>query len=97
LQYLHGHLLLDLGQLEAAQAALKRCLFLDSKATMAHFSLALVQKRLCDKVGAQRSFRNVLELCKNRPPDEILPYGDGERVKILAVQAAIELDTLLLS
>jgi chemotaxis protein methyltransferase CheR len=97
LQYLHGHLLMDLGHSEAALAALKRCLFLDSKATMAHFSMALVQKRLSDNAGAKRSFRNVINLCKDRPPDEILQYGDGERVKLLAVQAAAELEALTIS
>jgi chemotaxis protein methyltransferase CheR len=94
LQYLHGHLLMDLGDCHAAVEALKRCLFLDCKATMAHFSLALAQKRIADKTGAQRSFRNVIELCKNQEPDDILPYGDGERVRILAGQAAAELEAL---
>jgi chemotaxis protein methyltransferase CheR len=91
LQYLHGHLLLDIGQLDVALAALKRCLFLDSRVAMAHFTMALVQKRLSDRIGAQRSFRNVIELCKDRPPDELLPFGDGERVKILFIAATAEL------
>ena len=94
LQYLHGHLLLDLNQLDLALAALKRCLYLDPRTAMAHFSLALVQKGLGDRAGAQRSFRNVIDLCKNLPPDELLPYGDGERVKILTVAASAELTAL---
>ncbi|MBU6452607.1 MAG: protein-glutamate O-methyltransferase CheR [Cyanobacteria bacterium REEB67] len=94
LQYLHGHLRLDLGQLDLALTALKRCLFLDSRVAMAHFTMALVQKRLSDRIGAQRSFRNVIELCKDRPPDELLPFGDGERVKILFIAATTELGAL---
>jgi chemotaxis protein methyltransferase CheR len=94
LQYLHGHLLMDLGQSEAALEALKRCLFLDSRATMAHYSLALVQKKLQDRAGAERSFRNVIDLCKNLPADQVLPYGDGERARMLAVQATAELEAL---
>ena len=94
LQYLHGHLLLDLGQLDASLAALKRSLFLEPRTIMAHFTMGHVQKQLGDRVGAKRSFRNVVDLCKNKASDEVLPFGDGERVKILVAAANSELEAL---
>jgi len=94
LQYLHGHLLMDLGQGVEATAALKRCLFLDPRAAMAHFTLALVQKSLKDREGAQKSFRNAIELCKDLPPDQALPYSDGELARSVTATATNELIAL---
>jgi len=94
LYYLHGHLLFDLGQLETARGAFKSALFLDSRDLMAHYSLALVQKKLVDKAGAKRSFRNVIELGKNQSPDQLLPFGDGQTVKSVMTAAGDELRNL---
>jgi len=91
LHYLHGHLLMDLDRLPEAMAALKRCVYLDSRATMAHFALALVQRRLNDRDGAEKSFRNVIELCKGQLPDQLLPHGDGKRVQSVTAAATAAL------
>ena len=80
LHYLHAILLLGLEQNEAAVSAIRRVLYLDRSLALAHFTLGTILQELGDVDGAQRAYRNTRDLCGSRPPDELVPLSNGERV-----------------
>ncbi len=57
LHYLHASLLLDLGRLDDADAALRRVLYLDASLAAAHFMRAVIERSRGDLTAAQRSYR----------------------------------------
>ncbi|MEK6260119.1 MAG: CheR family methyltransferase [Planctomycetota bacterium] len=83
LHYLHAILLLGLEQNDAAVSAIRRVLYLDRSLALAHFTLGTILHELGDVDGAQRAYRNTRDLCGNRPPDELVPLANGERVERL--------------
>ena len=83
LHYLHAILLLGLEQNEAAVSAIRRVLYLDRSLAMAHFTLGAILHELGDVDGARRAYRNTRDLCGNRPPNELVPLSNGERVERL--------------
>ncbi|HWM88410.1 MAG TPA: protein-glutamate O-methyltransferase CheR [Kofleriaceae bacterium] len=79
LHYLHAVLLAAHGQTSEAQAAARRALYLDPSLVVVHFVLGAALWRSGDTAAARRAFASAARLAEQRPPDELLPLGDGER------------------
>jgi chemotaxis protein methyltransferase CheR len=94
LHYLHAVLHLDLGQVEAAGAALRRVIYLDRSLAIAHFTLGSLLERQGDIAGARRAYRNARDLCATRPAEEILPLAEGGRAGRLFETASVQLGIL---
>jgi chemotaxis protein methyltransferase CheR len=94
LHYLHAVLLLSMGKDDAAEAALRRVLYLDRSLAVAHFTLGSLLWRRGDHLGAERAYRRAHDLCVARPADEIVPLSEGEHADRLATAAAYHLDIL---
>lgn len=75
--YLRASVLLELGNPEAASAALLRCLYLDNTFVMAHFVLANLLLGLGQRQEARRHYRNVLDLLTTCDPEQALTEADG--------------------
>ncbi|GFO65620.1 chemotaxis protein CheR [Geomonas paludis] len=75
--YLHSMILEQMGDGAAAEAALKRALYLDHDYLLAYFALG----NLCRKRGelreAEQSFANALRLLQRYDPAEVLPDAEG--------------------
>ena len=67
----------EAGELEVAEQACRRALYIDRNCPMAHFHLALVQQQTGDLPGAQRSLRTTLKLVSGKEPHELVAYGEG--------------------
>ena len=67
----------EAGELEVAEQACRRALYIDRNCPMAHFHLALVQQQTGDLSGAQRSLRTTLKLVEGKEPHELVAYGEG--------------------
>ena len=94
LHLLRAVLLLDRGKLaEAAQAA-RRALYLDRTLAMGHFLLGTALARLDDRAGARKAFRNALAQCAPLPPDQPVPFADGQRAAHLAEAVEAQLHLL---
>jgi chemotaxis protein methyltransferase CheR len=94
LHYLHAALLLEQGREEEAVQAVRRVIYLDRSLAVGHFTLGALLRGRGDLAGARRSYRNARDLCAARPPDEAVPFGDGEPAGRLAEAAAAELAIL---
>jgi chemotaxis protein methyltransferase CheR len=91
LHYLQAVLLLALRRDEEAVRALQRVLYLDRTLAIAHFTLASILEQRGDLAGAVRAYRNVHNLCAERPADEVAPLADGARVGSLGEASAARL------
>ncbi|MFY3746388.1 CheR family methyltransferase [Anaeromyxobacter sp. Red801] len=94
LHLLHAAVLAELGRLEGALEAIRRCLYLDPGLAVAHAQLAGLLARAGDAAGARRSWRNVLRICAALPPDAPLPLGDGRCAGPLSAVASAQLELL---
>jgi chemotaxis protein methyltransferase CheR len=86
LPYYYGMLLQETDCIEDALRAYKNAIFLDPMFIMCHFSLGGLLLLKDQNKDAKKHFRNVLELLKNIPPEDILPGSDdltSERLKII--------------
>ena len=91
LHYLHGLLLLELGESDRAFSALRRTLYLDRSLAIAHFTLGSLLLRSGDRAGAERAFRNAERAASSRAADEALPFSDGLSAGGLVLAAQREL------
>jgi chemotaxis protein methyltransferase CheR len=94
LHYLRSVLLLNLGRERESAREARRALFLDRSLAIVQFTLALTLRRLGDRVGARRGYRNARDLCARRPGDEVVPLSDGITADRLAQAAEIEIGLL---
>ena len=67
----------EMGDLNAAEQACRRALYVDRKCPIAHFHLAMVQQQKGDHAGARRSFATTLKLIESEAPDRLVSYGEG--------------------
>lgn len=67
----------EAGELEVAEQACRRALYIDRNCPMAHFHLALVQQQTGDMPGAKRSLQTTLKLVSGKEPHELVAYGEG--------------------
>lgn len=69
MQFLHGLVLIELGRLNAAEAALHKALFLDRGLVEAHVQLGLLRLRAGHRRAGLQSLRNALALARDRDPE----------------------------
>lgn len=74
--YLHALIQEQVGDAEACEAGLRRAIYLERRAVMAHYHLGLFLLRKDDADGARRSFRNVLTLLVDQPEDSVVDEGE---------------------
>jgi chemotaxis protein methyltransferase CheR len=91
LHYLHAVLLIDARRHDEAVQAMRRVLYLDRTLAAAHYTLGSILRQRGDSAGAQRAYRNVRDLCAQRPPEEPVALADGETAGRMAQLAAAEL------
>ncbi|MEJ7593930.1 MAG: CheR family methyltransferase [Planctomycetaceae bacterium] len=67
----------EAGDLNAAEQACRRAVYINPNAPMAHFQLALVLERKGDTNGVARSLKTSLKLLKGRDPHALVEFGEG--------------------
>lgn len=67
----------EAGDLDKAEQAYRRALYIDRNCPLAHFHLALVRQRKGDVAGAERCVQTTLKLIENTDPHEPVAYGEG--------------------
>jgi chemotaxis protein methyltransferase CheR len=94
LHLLHAVLLIELGShAEAAQAS-RRALYLDRSLAMGHYLLGTALALAGEAPAASKAFRNARDQCARLPPDQPVPFGDGQRAARLAEAAEVQLQLL---
>jgi chemotaxis protein methyltransferase CheR len=82
-------ILLEQGDMAAAEAALKRTLYLDQNRALTHVALGnLLLREAYRRAEAQRHFRTALEILKDAAEQQILPETDG--MTVAQLRAIIE-------
>jgi chemotaxis protein methyltransferase CheR len=94
LYVLQASLLLDLRDYEAAAQAARRLLYLDRSLVVAHLLLGSILGQKGDRAKAMRALRTARDLAAAVPPDDVLPFTDGERAGRLAAFARAQMDLL---
>jgi chemotaxis protein methyltransferase CheR len=67
----------EAGELQRAEHAYRRALFVDRNSVMAHFHLGLILQQTGDAVGSERSFRTVRKLIAAKNPHDLVECGEG--------------------
>lgn len=67
----------EMGDLNGAEQACRRALYVDRKCPIAHFHLAMVQQQKGDQAGARRSFATTQKLIESEDPDRLVSFGEG--------------------
>ncbi len=88
LHYLLGRALVDLGQDDEALPALRRAVYLDPDAGLAHFLLAGGLARSGDLAAAAREYRAAAATLGRSPDDATAPELGGRSVRELAAMCA---------
>jgi Tfp pilus assembly protein PilF len=76
-QLLKASLAEEAGELDRAEQAYRRALYIDRTCPIAHFHLALVQQQKGDAAGARRSLQTTLKLAEAKDPHTVVEHGDG--------------------
>ena len=94
LHLVHAVLLLDLKRHADAERALKRVLYLDRSLVIASYLLGATLRDQGRPEEARRAYRNARDLARARPPDDELPFADGERAGAIVAIAEAEIALL---
>jgi chemotaxis protein methyltransferase CheR len=94
LHLLHALLLVDMRRHADAEQALRRVLYLDRSLAIAHYLLGATLRDQGKLDAARHAYRQARDLARARPPDEALPFADGEPAARLAASADAELARL---
>lgn len=76
-QLLQGSFAEEAGELDLAEQAYRKALYVDRNCPMAHFHLSLVQQRSGDAIGTRRSAKTTLKLIEGKNPHDLVEYGEG--------------------
>lgn len=82
--YVKATVLLEQGELDAAQSALERAIYLDGGFVLAHVALGNLARMRGQARHAGRHFANVQRLLRQRPAGDVLPGSGGLTVARLA-------------
>jgi chemotaxis protein methyltransferase CheR len=82
--FINAVILLELNQLEEAEALLRKTLFLDHQFVEAHFQLGLLLLRNKKYEAGIKSLQNALDIAKNKNPTELVSEYHGLDYKQLA-------------
>lgn len=77
LHYLQAMILQEQGAVDAAEAALKRALYLDHALVLAHFTLGNIALRQGKGRESRRHFDHALALLARYQPEDLLPESEG--------------------
>jgi len=94
LHFLHAVFFMDQGRDMEAVQAMRRAIYLDRSAAVAHFTLGSMLTRCGNRTEARRAYRNAHSLCAALPGDAVVPLSDGERAGRLAEAAAAQMAVL---
>ncbi len=94
LHYLKAMVLVEVGRLDAAQAALRCAIYLDRGLAVAHFALGAVLERLGEPSRAARSYRNAAAIAGHKPADEPAALAEGESHRAIASAARARVERL---
>lgn len=75
--YLQGLILQEMGDLEGALAALRRCVYVDAGFVMGHLALANLYAFLGQAERARRHRAQIVRLLAGAPAGDPIPEGDG--------------------
>ncbi|WP_254434893.1 protein-glutamate O-methyltransferase CheR [Magnetospirillum sp. UT-4] len=92
--FLRALIVEQMGDLGACETALRRTIYLDRQAVLAHYHLGLFLARRGDSQGARRSFRNVLALLERLDADSELENGDHLTAGQLRETVAMHLSSI---
>jgi len=67
----------EAGDLAAAEQACRRAVYINPRASIAHFQLALVLEQKGDTNGVTRSLKTTLKLISGEDPHALVEFGDG--------------------
>jgi chemotaxis protein methyltransferase CheR len=81
--YLDGLIWQELGQLDDALGAMRRCVYADPSFVLGHFALSRLFLQLGQPERSRSALRNVIALLEDRSPDELITDGDGMTVRQL--------------
>jgi tetratricopeptide (TPR) repeat protein len=81
--YLDGMIWQELGQLDAALRAMRRCVYADPSFVLAHVALSRQFLQLGQPERSLIALRNAISLLEDRAPDELITEGDGLMVRQL--------------
>ncbi len=76
-QLLRASLYEESGELNRAEKAYRRALFVDRNSVMAHVHLGLILQQKGDAVGSERSFKTVRKLIEAKNPHDLVEHGEG--------------------
>ena len=69
-------MLQELGDLDGALVALRRCVYLDPDFVLGHFALSGVHAQLGEHARAQRALDHAATLIAGRDREQLVPEGD---------------------
>lgn len=67
----------EVGDLEGAEQACRRALYIDRHCVLGHFHLGLVLHQKGDQAGTRRSLQTTLGLIRGKNPQALVEYGEG--------------------
>ena len=84
----------QVGEAEECEKALRRAIYLDRRMVLPHYHLGLFLLRRDDIAAAEKAFRNVQVLVKNRPDEDLV--ADGDKITIGQMREAVDMHLKLM-
>lgn len=84
----------QVGQAVECEKALRRAIYLDRRMVLPHYHLGLFLLRRDDIAAAEKAFRNVLVLLKDRPDDDLV--ADGDKITVGQMREAVDMHLKLM-
>jgi chemotaxis protein methyltransferase CheR len=94
LHFHHALILEQMGRHADSERALRRTIYLDRSFALAHYHLALLQKRSGNSIGAVQSLNNTRNLVSRLRASERIAEGDGITADELVQLAELQLESL---
>ena len=92
--FYHALVLEQIGRQAETEQALRRAIYLDRRFVLAHYHLGLLLQKRRDLPGAERHFRNTIQLLNLMDPEQAFMDADGLTVEALKQWAQTHLEVL---